>query len=121
LKLLLDENFNNDVLKGLLQEKPDLDVIRAQDVPEVLGKSDPELLAWAAEQGRIVLTHDTRTLIGYAYDRVRAGEPMPGVTRVKQHVSLSRIIEDILLMVADDRPEEFENQVTYLPLNKPIP
>ncbi len=33
MKLLLDENFNNNILRGLLQQRPGLDVVRAQDVP----------------------------------------------------------------------------------------
>lgn len=32
LRLLADENFNGDIVRGLLLQKPDLDVIRVQDV-----------------------------------------------------------------------------------------
>jgi hypothetical protein len=29
--LAADENFNNDILRGLLRRKPDLDMVRVQD------------------------------------------------------------------------------------------
>lgn len=32
LRLLADENFNNNIVRGLLRRKPDLDIVRVQDV-----------------------------------------------------------------------------------------
>ena len=32
LLLVSDENFNNDIVRGLLRRKPDLDIVRVQDV-----------------------------------------------------------------------------------------
>lgn len=32
IKLLTDENFEGDVLRGLIRRMPGLDVVRAQDV-----------------------------------------------------------------------------------------
>ena len=96
---------------------PALDVIRAQDVAEIAGQDDPTLLAWAADQGRVLLTHDVRTITGFAYERVKAGEPMPGVVEVKRTAPLGEIIEDILLLVEAGRPEDVDNQVIYLPLS----
>jgi predicted nuclease of predicted toxin-antitoxin system len=76
LRFLADENFNNDLLRALVRQLPDLDVVRAQDIV-VSGADDPTLLAWAAQEGRILLTHDVRTIPRFAYERVRAGQPMP--------------------------------------------
>lgn len=116
MRLLLDENFNNNVLRGLLKAKPDLDYLRAQDIPEISGKDDPTLLEWAAEQNRVLLTHDVRTITRYAYDRVREGKPMPGIIEVKRIPSLSRLIEDILIVIETSTPGEIEGKVFYLPL-----
>jgi predicted nuclease of predicted toxin-antitoxin system len=65
LRLLSDENFNGEVVRGLLRQLPDLDVVRTQDVG-LLGKDDPAILAWAAAEGRILLTHDRRTVPDFA-------------------------------------------------------
>ncbi len=57
VRFLADENFNNAILRGLLRRKPDIDIVRVQDVG-LSGASDPEILAWAAREDRLVLTHD---------------------------------------------------------------
>jgi predicted nuclease of predicted toxin-antitoxin system len=57
LRPLADENFNSDIVRGLLLRQPNLDIARVQDVG-LAGADDPEVLAWAAENNRIVLTHD---------------------------------------------------------------
>ncbi len=46
VRFLADENFNNAILRGLLRRKPDIDIVRVQDVG-LSGASDPEILAWA--------------------------------------------------------------------------
>ena len=57
LKLVSDENFNADILRGLYRQRPDLDVLRVQDVG-LDATPDSHILVWAAAEGRILLTHD---------------------------------------------------------------
>jgi hypothetical protein len=78
VRWLADENFNNDLLRALLRRRPALDVIRVQDVG-LSGADDAAVLAWAAQQGRVLLTHDVSTVTAYAYQRVVNHERMPGV------------------------------------------
>ena len=78
LRLAADENFNNDVVRGVRRREPAVDILRIQDAG-LLGAADPAILEWAAQAGRVLLTHDVATLTRYAYDRVRDGKPMPGV------------------------------------------
>jgi len=47
LLLAADENFNNDIVRGLLRQKPSLDIVRIQDVG-LSGADDPTILEWAA-------------------------------------------------------------------------
>lgn len=115
VKLLLDENFNNDVLHGVLRHNPELDYLRVQDIPELYSKDDPTLLAWAAEHNRVLLTHDVRTMTHFAYERVRAGLPMAGVFEVSRHASLGQLIDDILIIVGGSHEDEWHNQVHFLP------
>jgi predicted nuclease of predicted toxin-antitoxin system len=58
LRFLADENFNTNVVRGLLRRQPDLDIVRVQDVG-LSGADDPTLLAWAAQHGRIILHTET--------------------------------------------------------------
>ncbi|HFD38787.1 MAG TPA: hypothetical protein ENJ31_02895 [Anaerolineae bacterium] len=115
LPLAADENFNNDILRGLLRRRPDLDIVRIQDVG-LSGADDPTVLDWAAREGRVLLTHDVSTITRYAYERVRAGLPMPGVFEVSRTLSIGRVIEDILLLAEYSLEGEWEGQVRYLPL-----
>jgi hypothetical protein len=115
LLLVADENFNNDIVRGLLRKKPDLDIVRVQEVG-LRGADDPAILEWAANEGRVVLTHDAATMTYYAYERVRVGLSMPGVIEVADDLPLGQVIEDILLLAEYSNQGEWESQVIYLPL-----
>ncbi len=116
LKLAADENFNNNILRGLLRRNPDLDIVRIQDIPEAAGQDDPTMLAWAAQAGRVLLTHDVRTITKYAYQRIDAGLPMPGVFEIKRTVPIAVALEEILILAEGSIEGEWEGQVRYLPL-----
>ena len=115
LRLAADENFNNDIARGLLRQKPGLDIVRIQDVG-LSGADDPTGLEWCAREGRVLLTHDVTTITRYAYERVQAGQPMPGVFEVSRAIPIRQAIEDILLLAECSLEGEWEGQVRYLPL-----
>jgi predicted nuclease of predicted toxin-antitoxin system len=115
LRLLSDQNFNNDIVRGLLLRRPGLDIVRVQDVG-LAEAEDPDVLAWAAEARRIVLTHDRTTFPDFAYDRVTAGEPMPGVFVVNDRMPVGRAIDELLMVDDCSEPGEWEGRVLYLPL-----
>ena len=113
--LAFDENFNHDILRGLLRRNARLDGIRLQDAG-LSGRDDPTVLKWAAQQGRVLISHDVSTITAHAYARVAAGQGMPGVFEVPRAVALATAIEDLLLIAECSRPGEWEWQVRYLPL-----
>ncbi len=115
LRLAADENFNNNVVRGLLRREPELDIVRIQDVG-LSGADDPTVLEWAAQERRILLIHDVSTITRYAYERVHADQPMPGVFEVSRATPIGRVIEDLLLLVECSLDGEWEGQVRYLPL-----
>jgi hypothetical protein len=98
-----------------VRRKPDLDVVRVQDAG-LPSAGDPEVLEWAAREGRVLLTHDVSTIGRYAYERVTAGQAMPGVFEIETNLSIARAIEDLLLIVECSLEGEWEGQVRYLPL-----
>lgn len=115
LRYAADENFNNDILRGLRRRDDTLDVVRVQDV-ELSGALDPIILDWAASEGRILLSHDVATMVGFAYDRVKAGQAMPGLIEVRRSLPLGEAIEDLLILAHGSEEGEWEGQVLYLPL-----
>lgn len=79
--LAFDENFNNDVLRGLLRRSPALDVVRIQDAG-LAGQEDPKVLAWAATEGRVLVSHDVSTLTAFAYSEVVWSSRLPRSFRI---------------------------------------
>ena len=115
LRFAADENFNNDILRGVLRRNPSVDVMRMQDAG-LTNTDDPIILEWAATEGRIFLTHDVSTITKYAFERVQSGLSMPGVFEVTRRVPIGIAIEEILLLAECSLEGEWEGQVRYLPL-----
>ncbi len=115
LAFLIDENFNHRILRGLKRALPRVDCVIAQTVG-LNGHTDPEILAWAAEKHRILVTHDIKTIPKYAYERVKAGLPMPGVVAVPDTLPIGKAVEDLALLAECCTAGELGNLVLYLPL-----
>lgn len=114
MRLLFDENFHGDVLRGLLRTYPTLDYVRAQDVPQIYGKSDDDVLAWAAHEGRILLSQDYRTIPKAAYSRMLDNQPMPGVIMCPDTMPVGETIEYLTMLIGASEPNEYVNRVSYL-------
>lgn len=115
IRFLTDEDFENDILRGVVLKLPDLDIVRVQDVG-LLRESDPVVLEWAARETRVLLTHDIRTMRRYAYARLESGLSMPGVFVVPQSLPISQAIEEVLLLAGCSVEGQWEGQVRFLPL-----
>jgi hypothetical protein len=76
----------------------------------------PVILEWAAHEERVVLTHDAKTFTKHAYERVVAGQRMPGVFELARSLSIGRAVDEILLVALASHEGEWEGQVRYLPL-----
>ena len=83
VKYLFDEDLNGRIVRGVRRRISDLDSRTVQEA-DLLQASDPAVLAWAASQGRVVITHDHRTMRPCAEDRLKAGLPMTGLILVRQ-------------------------------------
>src|SRR5436190_24343346 len=98
VRALTDMDFNGRIVRGVLRLRPTFDMVRVQDSGLAQDTPDPDILEWAAQNDRIVLTHDRNTMVGFARDRVAAGLPMPGLIVVDNTASIGRIITDLLLI-----------------------
>lgn len=114
VRLLADENFNGDAFEGIRARQPTIDLIRVQDVG-LAHAPDHAILAWAAANDRILMTHDKETIPRFAYERLVAGEPMPGVF-VADGMTVREIIDEVVLIDAASEQGEWANRVWYLPL-----
>jgi len=118
-RLLIDQNFDERLVAALREQLPDLDLVRLS--VRGLGRlDDPQVLELAADEGRIVLTHDAATMPDFAYQRLGAGLPMPGVIVVhKEHrgrpTALRVMSEALYTLLAASEPEEFIASVRHIP------
>ena len=78
LKLLIDQDFDHDILRGLLQRIPNLDAVTALEAG-LSNAPDSELLAWADEGRRIIVTHDRRTMPAHGARRMKEGKRVFGI------------------------------------------
>ncbi|MAS37287.1 MAG: hypothetical protein CL610_25020 [Anaerolineaceae bacterium] len=115
IRFLADENFSNRILRGIRREVNELDVVRVQDTA-IYGADDATVLEWAAQENRILLTHDISTIPKYAYERVGAGLLMTGVIAIPLGTPIGVAIDDMLLIIGASASDEYENQVVFLPL-----
>jgi hypothetical protein len=77
---------------------------------------DPDILARAAEDNRIVLSHDRNTMTGFASDRVHSGQPMPGLFVVDRSTSPGRVRNDLEALAAASEMHEWIDQIIFIPL-----
>jgi hypothetical protein len=116
LRLASDADLDGRIIRGLRHRQPDLDLLRSQDaLPE--GTPDPDVLAWAAAERRILITNDRQTMVGFARQRLMAGEPMPGIIVTTNGQSIGGSIEDILTIAQCMTEGEIGDEgVIFLPL-----
>lgn len=113
IRFLTDEDFNRRILRGLKRRLPALDIVRVQDVG-LMTQPDMEVLEWAANENRIILTHDVTTMSKHAFDRVEQELKMPGVIEVSQNIPIGDAIEALVLLAECSLDNEWQNQVIYL-------
>jgi hypothetical protein len=116
MKFLADENFNNDILRGVWRRIPEASFTRVQDT-EIAGADDSRVLEYAAEQGYIVLTHDVNTMRGYFYARVKADLPVPGLFLVHKQIPIGEVVDVLELIILASDESEWDGKAIYVPLS----
>ena len=114
-RFLADQDFNEHILRGLQRAEPAAEVLRVREVG-LEARPDAEVLAYAAAEGWIVLSHDVNTMSAAAFARLAGGEPLNGLLLVHQRSPIAPVIEDLVLIWASSEAEEWAGQVRYLPL-----
>lgn len=116
MKWLAGENLRNSILRGLLRQAPSLDILRAQDVPEVCGRDDLVLLQFATAEGRAVVTHDLSTMVPAMREQVRLASRSAPIVFVPDTLPAGTVIEDLLLLNECAVEADWAAGVIYIPL-----
>lgn len=113
-RFLADHDLNEHIVDGVERREPALEIIRARDIG--LGdKPDADVLAFAAENRFLIVSHDVNTMPAQAFSRLAAGEAMCGLFMVRQTQLIAPVIESLVLIWSASEAEEWQNQVRSLP------
>lgn len=115
LRLLFDEDVHGDIVDGLRRRQPTLDLVRVHEVG-LIHTPDRLILEWAAQNDRVVVSVDKKTLAGEAWDRVAHGLPMAGVAILRILLTIGQAINELELIAIVGNPEDLRDQVIYLPI-----
>ena len=114
IRFQADADLQYQIVAAVREQEPAIDFASAVD-SQLKGLPDPEVLDLAANRGRILITHDRRTMVNHFRTHLKEGKSSPGVFLVSQFAALGPVVEAIVLVWAASEPSDWENQVRHLP------
>jgi hypothetical protein len=113
-RFLADADFNQKIVLGLLRREPTID-FRTALQGGVLGRPDPDVLALAARENRILISHDRATMPTH-FARFTESQSSPGLILVSREIDIRTVIEDLILIWAASSLEEWRDRIGFVPL-----
>jgi hypothetical protein len=102
-------------LRGLARRIPQLDAVTAYEIG-MSTATDPQLLIWAAQAGRVIVTHDQATMPTHAAKLMNQGINITGMIIALRNLPLHRVIEDLELIITCSENDGWVNIICHLPL-----
>jgi hypothetical protein len=102
-----DNDLRNSIRVGVLRREPSIDF---------QGARAASLDCLPDPQGRILVSHDENSMPGHFSDFLEGGNRSPGVLMVPQGAPVGRIIESIVFIWVASEPDEWIDQIVWLPL-----
>jgi hypothetical protein len=115
VRFLFDEDCNARIVRGIRRRTSTFDLVTIHEAG-LESANDFDVLAHAATEGRVVVSHDVRTMTAHATVRILAGLPMAGLLLIPQTYPVGQAIEDLLLIAEVSTAEEWQGRVIFLPL-----
>ena len=114
VNFLADADLNQKIVVGLRRRASSIDIWSAHE-GNVIGLADPEVLRVAADSGRILLSHDQKTMPRHFTEFLR-DRSSPGLVIVPQSVPVGVAIDELLVIGEASTAEEWVNSLLFLPL-----
>ena len=118
LRFLADADLDDSIVSGCRRREPTMDFLSANDA-KLEGIPDLEVLKIAAEQSRILVSHDFKTMPHHFGRFLQAGGSSPGVFLVKQTAPIGKVIEELILIWSTTDPDEWKNRILRIPQMSP--
>lgn len=113
IRFQADSDLNQVIVKALLRLEPAIDFQTAHDA-NLRGALDPEVLAYAAKEGRVLVSHDITTMPRHFGEFIQSADSA-GVLVAVQEAQIQKIVEDLLLIWMVDEAEDWVNRIRILP------
>lgn len=110
IRFLADADLNKNIVRGVLMQAPEVDF---KVTLELQGLPDSQVLAYAAREGRSLVTHDLRTMPVHFGEFIQT-QNSPGVFIIYQNISVRRAIDKLILTWAASEAEEYINSIRNL-------
>ena len=114
IRFQADADFNQTILLAAIRREPSVD-FQTATAGGLLGLADPEVLAKAANEGRLLVTHDQRTMPRHFAEFITQ-QTSAGLLVVRQSLPIAAVVDDLLLIHAATEAEEWINRLGFLPL-----
>lgn len=109
-----DADLNQRIVAGVMRLEPAIDFQMATQA-KIEGLLDPDVLRQCAVAGRILVTHDQRTMPHHFAEMI-AEQSSPGVIIVPQDLPIGHAVRDLYLAWTASEAEEWINMIRRLPL-----
>jgi hypothetical protein len=108
-----DADLRQAIVAGVMRRQPDLDFQSANEA-QLEGIKDPDVLAIAARDGRVLVTHDRKTM-PTEFGKFISAQASSGVLILSQSRPISEAIDAIILIWEASTAEEWVNQIMTFP------
>ncbi len=115
VRFLADADLNQAIVGGVLRREPTLDFLTAR-AAALRGLTDAEVLELAAQQQRVLVSHDVGTMPSHFRIFVNAGKDSASVFLIPQSIDTRMAIDELLLIWAASEAAEWKTRLVWLPL-----
>jgi hypothetical protein len=113
IRFQADNDLRFQILSGVICREATIDFQSAQ-ILGLDGVPDAEVLGWAADEGRILVSHDRKTMPAHFQEFVRK-RFSPDVFLISQSVPIGEAVEALIIGWSTSEAEEWENRLVALP------
>ncbi len=109
-----DNDLNQVIVKATVRNEPSLD-FKTAHAAGLHGLDDLEVLARAAAEGRVLVSHDRKTMPRHFAKFIQTATSS-GVLIAPQKLPVNNVADDLLLIWMVNEAEEWVNRIRILPL-----
>jgi predicted nuclease of predicted toxin-antitoxin system len=95
IRFQADADLNEEIVAGVVRQEPDIDFQTATEA-NLHGLPDEEVLAYAAHETRILVTHDRRTMPAHFANFI-VNQTSPGAFIISQKTSMRDAISNVIV------------------------